>query len=136
METLNSTIQEIQTDIQRGESEILFSSRKGILLHHSKFAPCAVLHLHGLYQSPKDWESQVLRSYVQAQNLGEKIFVVGHSTGGLLRLGRFNKSGLDPEYDNYFKPAQAGVLVEQTIEQLRMLDWSKFHTAALTRSVA
>jgi esterase/lipase len=208
VEIFNSTVDQIHADLQKSKTDLLFPSRNGVILHHSNFTPCAVLLLHGLYQSPQDektlsnyffhrgcnvyapllkghwdkdsnvfhkmspqdWELQVLRCFQQVQNLGENIFIVGHSTGGLLawqlahhvsenqrsfnaiaglilfapalelrprvklmahlggllRLGRFNTSGMDSEYDQYYKPAQAGVLVSQTIAQIRSRDFSNF----------
>ena len=52
-----------------------------------------------------------------AVNLGEKIILVGHSNGGLIafNLSTNPKTQIDSEYDQYQKPAQAGILVSNLI---------------------
>lgn len=106
--------------------------------------------------SGEHWRYQVRESLKTARKLGRNVFLVGHSTGGLLALDlslhfpeqiagaillapaiklhesvlsyifwgsifdvyRYNRSGWDPEYDNYAKPACAGKKVQEIIDGL------------------
>lgn len=118
------TVLEIQKESEETKRHLLFESRNQRIYHHGTKQPCAVLMLHGLYQSPKDQESLAQHFYKMGCNvlapllkghwardpqefykiseidwilqseaslqkvleLGDKILVVGHSTGALLAL--------------------------------------------------